>query len=131
MDTIQQIIANFNQLSSWEDRYRYLIQLGKKIPQVDKEKLAHMPLIHGCEVEVRFLAEKQADGRYHFSAYSEGRIMNGLLSILLNAIHHLSLSELQQFNITELLQQCGIASRLSETRLNGLNHIETLLHQLD
>ena len=67
----------------------------------------------------------------HFSAYSEARIINGLLYLLLSALQDLSLNEIRQFDLTALLQQCGIAQRLSQTRLNGLKNIETHLRHLD
>ncbi|MGR6981343.1 SufE family protein [Testudinibacter sp. P27/CKL/0425] len=131
MPPIEELIAKFEQLQQWEARYRYLIQLGKQLPTPSADDLAQMQLIRGCEVEVRFRADKQADGSYRFAAYSEARIMNGLLYLLLCALQDLPLSALQQFDVAALLQQCGIAQRLSETRLNGLKNIETLLHHLD
>lgn len=131
MENSQNIIDHFAQFDAWEARYRYLIQLGKKLPIPSPEQWENMTRIHGCEVEVRFSAHKQTDGGYHFTAYSEARIMNGLLYLLLSALQNLPLADIQQFDVTALLQQCGIASRLSETRLNGLKHIETLLHHLD
>ncbi|MGR3808118.1 SufE family protein [Pasteurella testudinis] len=131
MENIKQIQQQFTTLPGWEERYRLLIQLGKKLPPLDTDELSRMPLIHGCEVEVRFTAQKQPDGGYRFSAYSEARIMNGLLYLLLSALQSLPLSEIRQFDMTALLQSCGIAPRLSETRLNGLKNIESLLHQLD
>ncbi|MGV6989132.1 SufE family protein [Testudinibacter sp. P80/BLE/0925] len=127
----QDIIRQFEQFDNWEERYRYLIQLGKKLPIPSPEQLENMTRIHGCEVEVRFSADKRADGDYHFAAYSEARIMNGLLYLLLSVLQNLPLGDIRQFDVTALLRQCGIASRLSETRLNGLKHIETLLHHLD
>ncbi|KGQ70193.1 hypothetical protein A1D23_06190 [Chelonobacter oris] len=131
MESIQQLIADFSRLNHWEARYRYLIQLGKKLPVPSDDELAKMTAISGCEVEVRFLAEKQTDGNYRFAAYSEARIMNGLLYLVLSALHRLSATERKQFDVTALLQRCGIAQRLSQTRLNGLKNIETLLHHLD
>lgn len=130
MDNIQQLQQQFATLQGWEERYRLLIQLGKKLPQPNAEQWQAMPIIHGCEVEVRFSANKQADGRYQFTAYSEARIMNGLLYLLLYALQDLPLTQLHDFNVTALLQACGIAQRLSETRLNGLKQIESVLHHL-
>ena len=133
MENIQQLQQQFSRFNHWEDRYRYLIQLGKKLPLIEATEWEKMPLIHGCEAEVRFLAQKDADTRsgYHFSAYSEARIINGLLYLLLSALQDLSLNEIRHFDLTALLQQCGIAQRLSQTRLNGLKNIETHLRHLD
>lgn len=127
---IDELILQFAQMDHWEECYRTLIQLGKKLPEYDEATRLKMQKIEGCEVEVRFFIEKNGS-EYQFSAYSEARIMNGLLYLLLSAIQHLTLPELQQFDFSQTLQKCSIASRLSETRLNGLKNIETLLHQLD
>ncbi|TNG93259.1 hypothetical protein FHQ28_07355 [Pasteurellaceae bacterium USgator11] len=130
MQNYSDLVEQFSSLPSWEDRYRLLIQLGKKLPTIEHSAREQMPLIQGCEAEVRFAAVKQADG-YHFAAYSEARIMNGLLYLLLSALQSLKLEQIRQLDISALLQQCGIAQRLSSTRLNGLKQIESLLHHLD
>ena len=58
MENIQQLQQQFSRFNHWEDRYRYLIQLGKKLPLIEATEWEKMPLIHGCEAEVRFLAQK-------------------------------------------------------------------------
>ena len=72
----------------------------------------------------------QNDGTFQFQAYSEARIMNGLLWLLLQHINGKTRDQLQQFNIRQFFDELGIASRLSETRLNGLKQIEEILHNL-
>ena len=69
-------------------------------------------------------------GTFQFQAYSEARIMNGLLWLLLQHINGKTREQLQQFNIRQFFNELGIASRLSETRLNGLKQIEEILHNL-
>ena len=58
----------------------------------------------------------QNDGTFQFQAYSEARIMNGLLWLLLQHINGKTRDQLQQFNIRQFFDELGIASRLSETR---------------
>ena len=67
---------------------------------------------------------------FQFQAYSEARIMNGLLWLLLQNINGQTRNQLQQFNIRQFFDELGITSRLSETRLNGLKQIEEILHNL-
>ena len=114
----------------WEDRYRLIIQAGKNLPEPSEEEFATMHSIPGCEVQVWFKFTEKTDRTFHFQAYSEARIMNGLLWILLQRIENQTAEALRQFNLTAYFNELGIAQRLSSTRLNGLKHIEEILHHL-
>lgn len=114
----------------WEDRYRLIIQAGKNLPEPNEEELATMQTILGCEVQVWFKFTEKTDRTFHFQVYSEARIMNGLLWILLQRIENQTAEALHQFDLTTYFNELGIAQRLSSTRLNGLKHIEEILHHL-
>ena len=114
----------------WEERYRLIIQAGKNLPEPNEEELATMQTIPGCEVQVWFKFTEKTDRTFHFQAYSEARIMNGLLWILLQRIENQTPEALRQFDLTAYFNALGIAQRLSSTRLNGLKHIEEILHNL-
>ena len=114
----------------WEDRYRLIIQAGKNLPEPNEEELATMQTIPGCEVQVWSKFTEKTDRTFHFQAYSEARIMNGLLWILLQRIENQTAEALRQFDLTAYFNALGIAQRLSSTRLNGLKHIEETLHHL-
>ncbi|RDE92653.1 hypothetical protein DPV87_04590 [Haemophilus parainfluenzae] len=124
------MLENIKQAKNWEDRYRFIIQAGKHIPQPSPDELTQMQSIQGCETGLWFKTIQQNDGTFQFQAYSEARIMNGLLWLLLQNINGQTNNQLQQFNIRQFFDELGIASRLSETRLNGLKQIEEILHNL-
>ena len=124
------MLENIKQAKNWEDRYRFIIQAGKHLPPPSPDELAKMRSIQGCEAGLWFKNIQQNDGTFHFQAYSEARIMNGLLWLLLQNINDQTRNQLQQFNIRQFFDELGIASRLSETRLNGLKQIEEILHNL-
>ena len=124
------MLENIKQAKNWEDRYRFIIQAGKHIPQHSQDELTQMQSIQGCEAGLWFKTIQQNDGTFQFQAYSEARIMNGLLWLLLQNINGQTRNQLQQFNIRQFFDELGIASRLSETRLNGLKQIEEILHNL-
>ena len=124
------MLENIKQAKNWEDRYRFIIQAGKHLPQPSPDELAQMQSIQGCEAGLWFIAIPQYDDTFKFQAYSEARIMNGLLWLLLQNINGQTSNQLQQFNIRQFFDELGIASRLSETRLNGLKQIEEILHNL-
>ena len=75
--TLRQIFAPLNQ---WEDKYRQLILLGKKLPTLTDERKAQAHEIAGCENRVWLGYEEDAEGRLHFFGDSEGRIVRGLLA---------------------------------------------------
>ena len=116
--------------TTWEERYRLIIQAGKNLPMPNENELTQMDSIPGCEVQVWFKFTEKNDRTFHFQAYSEARIMNGLLWILLQHIENKSAEQLRQFDLTAYFIHLGIAQRLSTTRLNGLKHIEQILHHL-
>mgnify|MGYP002604571459 FL=1 len=124
------MLENIKQAKNWEDRYRFIIQTGKHISPPSPDELAQMQSIQGCEAGLWFKTIQQNDGTFQFQAYSEARIMNGLLWLLLQNINGQTRNQLQQFNIRQFFDELGIASRLTATRLNGLKQIEEILHNL-
>ena len=116
--------------TTWEEHYRLIIQAGKNLPIPNENELAQMEIILGCEVQVWFKFIEKNDRTFRFQAYSEERIMNGLLWILLQHIENKSAEQLRHFDLTAYFTHLGIAQRLSTTRLNGLKHIEQILNNL-
>ncbi|MDD7568665.1 MAG: SufE family protein [[Actinobacillus] rossii] len=124
---------NINKIKTapnWEEKYRQLIQLGKTLSTPTAEELAQWQQIPGCEVNLWIKITLNSDRTLNLKAYSEARIMNGLLAILIDEINGKSIEEVSNFNVTELFNTFGIAQRLSETRLNGLKQIELEIKKL-
>ncbi|WP_386690271.1 SufE family protein [Lonepinella sp. MS14437] len=124
------MIEQIQQAKNWEERYRLLIQAGKNLTQPTENELAHWTEIQGCEVRLWCKISQNLDRTLQLKAYSEARIMNGLLFLLINAVNGKPLDELQQFDITIFFTELGIAQRLSSTRLNGLKQIEQSIKEL-
>lgn len=124
------MIEQLKQAKNWEDRYRLIIQAGKNLARPSDDELAQMQPITGCEAQMWFQIIPQNDRTFQFKAFSEARIMNGLLWILLQNIQGKTADELHDFDLTAFFTELGIAQRLSETRLNGLNQIGQQLKQL-
>ncbi|QGM81383.1 SufE family protein [Otariodibacter oris] len=124
--SLDEIYMQFTNCKSWEERYRLLIQLSKKLPKPTEEELTQWPEIHGCESRLWF--EFQAEPRM-INAYSDARLMQGLLFIAITALSDQSIAELQSFNIQKLFDDLNITRHLTSTRLNGLKQIETRVKQ--
>ncbi|MFU2081198.1 SufE family protein [Gallibacterium anatis] len=120
--TFTEIQQLFAQTQTWEQRYRQLIFLAKQLEKPDDKTLSNIPLIEGCESRLWF----KLDGD-HCIAYSDARILNGILFIIKTILAETPLEECSTLQITPLLQQLKIDQRLSETRLNGLKKIEQLI----
>ncbi|OOF66010.1 SufE family protein [Rodentibacter sp. Ppn85] len=124
------MIEQLKLATNWEERYRLIIQAGKNLPRPSDNELANMQSISGCEAQMWFQIAPQNDRTFQFSAFSEARIMNGLLWFLLEKINGKTAEELSEFDLSAFFTELGIAQRLSETRLNGLNQIGQQLKQL-
>lgn len=112
---------------SWEEKYRQLIQLGKNLTKPTDSELAQWQLISGCEVNLWVKISVNSDRTLQLNAYSEARIMNGLLAMLIHEVNGKSLEDLANFDMTARFTELGIAQRLSDTRLNGLKQIEKMI----
>lgn len=112
---------------TWEEKYRQLIQLGKNLTKPTDSELAQWQLISGCEVNLWVKISVNSDRTLQLNAYSEARIMNGLLAMLIHEVNGKSLEDLANFDMTARFTELGIAQRLSDTRLNGLKQIEKMI----
>lgn len=123
---LDEIYQRFADCKSWEDRYRLLIQFSRQLPKLSEETLAQLPEIHGCESRLWF--DFQLEPRA-VRAYSDARLMQGLLMIAIIALEEKSTDELAQFSLTALFEQLKIAQNLTSTRLNGLAQLDRLVAQ--
>ena len=125
--TLTDIYQKFELCKSWEERYRLLIQLSRQLAKPTEEELAKLPEIHGCESRLWF--EFQATPR-KVLAYSDARLMQGILFIVTIALSEKSISELQTFSIPKLFETLKISQNLTSTRLNGLQQIQAVISRL-
>ncbi|KMK51557.1 hypothetical protein RO21_05695 [[Actinobacillus] muris] len=115
------IYAQFARCKFWEERYRLLIQLSRRLPVPSADELAQWQQIHGCESRLWFefsLTPRQ------IHAYSDARLMQGLLVIILAALTEQTAAQLQQFDLHALFDELQITRHLTATRLNGLAQIQ-------
>ncbi|MBB1202899.1 cysteine desulfurase sulfur acceptor subunit CsdE [Enterobacteriaceae bacterium 89] len=117
-ETLRQIFTPLNQ---WEDKYRQLILLGKQLPALadDLKQQAHE--IAGCENRVWLGATHSAQGTLHFYGDSEGRIVRGLLAVLLTAVEGKRADQLLSQDPLALFDELGLRAQLSASRNQGLN----------
>ncbi|WGE71260.1 SufE family protein [Actinobacillus equuli subsp. haemolyticus] len=122
--TLADIYQKFELCKSWEERYRLLIQLSRQLPKPSEEELKKLPEIHGCESRLWF--EFQATPR-KVHAYSDARLMQGILFIVVTLLNEVDSAQLAHVDLTQLFEQLKISQNLTSTRLNGLQQINKLI----
>ncbi len=110
----------FGPLTQWEDKYRQLIMLGKQLPPLSEELKAQAREIPGCENRVWLGHTRTATGKMHFFGDSEGRIVRGLLAVLLTAVEGKSADALLAGDPLALFDELGLRAQLSASRTQGL-----------
>lgn len=122
MSSLDQIIDDFSYLEEWEDRYRYVIELGKQVPDLpDSEKTAENK-VQGCASQVWLVSERGegADPIMTFRGDSDAHIVRGLVAIVLTAYSGLHASEIARTDALDLFKRIGLVEHLSAQRANGL-----------
>ena len=114
----QEIIDEFSMFDDWMQRYEYMIELGKSLPQIDEQYKRDDHLIKGCQSKVWVHAD-MVDGKVHFTADSEAIITKGIIAILIRAFNDQSPADILAAN-TDFIDEIGLKEHLSPTRANGL-----------
>lgn len=115
----QKQIAEFASLASWEDRYKRLIERGKKLGDLPEEKKTEQFKVKGCQSQVWLHARVDDEGLVHFEADSDAMIVKGLVAVLVDVY---SRATPDQILATDpgFLKELGFESHLSPSRANGL-----------
>lgn len=127
--TADTLRKTFCPLTQWEDKYRALIQLGKQLPVLPDALRQQATEIAGCENRVWLGHRTAADGKLHFFGDSEGRIVRGLLAVLLTAIEGKSVAALTQNDPLALFDELGLRAQLSASRSQGLIALAAAVQQ--
>ncbi|MEM7646137.1 MAG: SufE family protein [Pseudomonadota bacterium] len=115
----QEIIDEFNQLKSWEDRYKQIIKIGKGLEKLPEDLYQEKFLVKGCQSQVWLHAHKNEQGQMILQADSDAMIVKGLVALLLRAYSGLTPQEVLEAP-PEFIQQLGFQESLSPSRANGL-----------
>ena len=116
--TEQQIIEDFSLFDSWDDKYEYIIDLGKKLPELEAEYKTDNNRVRGCQSTV-WLAAFYKDGRLTFKADSDSTIVKGLVSMLVTVLSGHTPDEIIEAKLG-FINEIGMTTHLAQTRSNGL-----------
>ncbi|RXK85378.1 SufE family protein [Filimonas effusa] len=117
-DTENEIVDEFGLFDSWDDKYEYIIDLGKKLAPLAAEHKTDHNRVRGCQSTVWLHAEYK-DGRIYFTADSDAVIAKGLISMLIRVLSGHTPDEILEAKL-DFIQKIGMTTHLAQTRSNGL-----------
>jgi len=118
--TVDELIENFALFDEWEDRYRYIIELGKNLKPMDDALKTPETKVEGCTSQVWFVPSRDGDGRFEFLGDSDAHIVRGLIAVLFVMASGKTAEELAAFDFEAHLKDLGLDQHLSPSRTNGL-----------
>jgi cysteine desulfuration protein SufE len=114
----QEIIDEFSMFDDWMDKYNYLIELSKDLPEMDPKNKTDENLIEGCQSKVWLNAEMQ-DDKLVFTADSDAIITKGIIALLIEVLSGRTPGEIKDASLY-FIDEIGLKENLSPTRSNGL-----------
>lgn len=126
-ETQDEIIAEFQDLTDWMDRYAYIIDLGNTLPPYPESEKIPANIIEGCQSRVWISAKRNDDKTIHFEADSDALIVKGIIALLLKVLNDRTPDELLNADLY-FIEKIGLKEHLSPTRSNGLVAMVRQIH---
>ena len=117
-DIENEIVEEFSLFDSWDDKYEYIIDMGKMLPVLDDKYKLDENKVRGCQSTV-WLVSDYKDGKVYFKADSDAVIVKGLISMLIRVLSGHTPDEIIQAGLG-FIQKIGMTTHLAQTRSNGL-----------
>ncbi len=117
--TPEEILDTLGFFDDWEERYKYIIDLGKQLPSIDDSKKTEAFLLRGCQSQV-WIDSALSDGKLFFEVDSDAHIVRGLLAVVLSAYNNKTPAQILDFDIDAFFTEVDLIKHLSATRGNGL-----------
>ena len=112
------IIEEFSLFDNWDEKYEYIIELGKRLPPLDAKYKTDDYRVRGCQSTV-YLGAEYENGRIQFKADSDSVIVKGLISMLVRVLSGRTPEEILAAKL-EFIDRIGMRTHLAQTRSNGL-----------
>lgn len=117
--TPEDIVDALSFFDNWEDRYKYIIDLGKELPPLDEQWRREENLVRGCQSQVWLVPNKEGE-RFFFEVDSDAFIVKGLLGVVLAAYNGKTAEQIRDFDIDGYFESLNLIKHLSPTRGSGL-----------
>lgn len=119
-DALQELEDEFELLGDWEERYRYVIELGRSLAPLDESERSDAHKVRGCASQVWLVRDPKGDGTLVFRGDSDAHIVRGLIAILLRLYSGRTPDEILAFDAPAAFARLGLTGALSQQRANGL-----------
>ncbi|WP_236869805.1 SufE family protein [Candidatus Bandiella numerosa] len=126
---IKQLIDEFGLFDDWEEKYSYIIELGKTLPKLNDDEKVEKNKVSGCISQV-WLTSREEDGKLFFYADSDALIVKGLLAIVIKIFSDKTRIEIQNINFMDIFNQLDLKNHLSPGRSNGLFSVISKIRNL-
>ena len=113
------IVREFNILDDWTQRYKYLIEMGRKMEPLENEHKTEDNLVRGCQSQVWLIPQQDEEGNVYFKVDSDAAIVKGLAALLVRLYSGHKPDEILNTK-PEFVEKIGMKEHLSPTRSNGL-----------
>ena len=113
----KEIVEEFSLFDSWDDKYEYIIDMGKKLPALEEEHKKDENKVKGCQSTVWLVADYK-NGRVYYKADSDAVIVKGLISMLIRVLSGQSSDDIVNAKL-DFIREIGMMSHLAQTRSNG------------
>lgn len=117
--TIEDLADTFDLLGDWEERYSYLIELGRKLPALSETERSEDAKVRGCMSQVWLVGGQESDGLMHFNGDSDSTLVKGLIALLMVMVNQRAPKEILALDIAETFKQLGLESHITVNRRNG------------
>jgi cysteine desulfuration protein SufE len=126
---LNDLVEEFDLLGDWEERYRYVIDLGRELAPLSEAERSEPNKVRGCASQVWLVTEPRADGTVVFRGDSDAHIVKGLIAILLRLYSGRPAAEIAGFDAKAAIDKLGLSGALSSQRSNGLAAMVTRIQR--
>ncbi len=131
--SIDRVITAFEMMPSWQERYRLIIDMGRKLPQLPPEQQADENLLDGCMSNVWMTAELDDAGDtpvMRYQADSDSQIVKGLIALVFEVFNNRPPEEVVSADVESVFQQLELEQHISSGRRNGLSSMVRRVREL-
>jgi cysteine desulfuration protein SufE len=126
---IDEVRESFAFLDDWEDRYRFILELGRQLPEMPAEHKRVENIVHGCQSQV-WIRHWAEHGMLCFMLDSDAHIVRGLIAIVMSALNAKPAEFVATYDVDQLFAELDLLRHLSATRGNGLKAMVARMQQI-
>ena len=123
--SVEDLREDFEFLETWEERFRYIIEMGRELTPMDEADKCEENRIYGCQSRVWVRSELTDDepSRMHFVGDSDAQIVKGLIALVFDVYDNQTPRFIVDYAIRNLFEELDLAGHLTPSRSNGLNSL--------